>query len=299
MFKSSASITMTGVALGGLLLIAGPAAAQGFYGPSIDQREAYQQQRIERGIESGALTPGEARYLEREQGRIEAAEQRMRADGHLSPMERQRLRQMQDRASRDINRLEHNNRTTAGWGGNNYQGWGRHTNTPWQGNHCGAWQGNHYGAWGERGERGYAWQGHHPGGPGNYPGGPGSPQRWQGNGTYGGHGNYPGGGGTAPGTNTPPGNHQNAQGWRGNGTPTGGTTTAGIPQGPQGNNYHNGQPGTFQQPGTRGPGQQQFQQARPQMQQPTIRPNANLMPRQPSNVGRMANRAGSAAPRRR
>ena len=128
---------------GGLVADRDPAAAQGGYGPGgygpggyapgIDQREAYQQQRIERGVESGALTPGETRYLEREQSRIQGAEQRMMSDGRLSPWERQRLTQMQDRASRDIYRMENNNRTAAGWGGNNHQGWGGNNHRPgWQ-----------------------------------------------------------------------------------------------------------------------------------------------------------------------
>ena len=51
----------------------------------------------------------------------------MKADGRLSPWERQRLNQMQNRASGDIYRLDHNGRTyggnQAGWQGNN-QGWG-------------------------------------------------------------------------------------------------------------------------------------------------------------------------------
>ena len=114
MLKRSATITVAGLALGSLLLAGSPAAAQSVYAPNVDQREAYQQQRIQQGIDSGALTPGETRYLEREQGRIDRAEDRMSADGNLSPRERERLNQMQNRASRDINRLENNNRTAAG-----------------------------------------------------------------------------------------------------------------------------------------------------------------------------------------
>ena len=270
MFKWSAGITMIGLALGGLLLTGTPAAAQGVYDPNVDQREAYQQQRIQRGIDSGALTPGETRYLEREQTRIQAAEQRMEADGHLSPWERQRLRQMQNQASRDIYRLEHNNRTTAGWGGNNHQGWSGHTNS--------SWRGNNYGGWGRRG---YAWQGNHTGGGGNTTSSVGNPQGWRGNGTYGWRGNHTGGSGTT----------------------ASGITTAGNTQGQQGNYYRNGQSGAFRQPGTRPQSQQQYQQARSQTPQPTIRPNANMMPRQPTGLGRMANRASysapKAAPRRR
>jgi hypothetical protein len=334
MFKWSAGITMVGLALGGLLLTGTPAAAQGAYGPNIDQREGYQQQRIQRGIDSGALTPGETRYLEREQGRIQAAEQRMEADGHLSPWERQRLNQMQNQASRDINRLEHNNRTTAGWGGNNPQGWSGHTNSGWRDHDYDgrdrrgyAWRDHDYDG---RDRRGYAWQGNNPGGRGNTPGSAGYPQGWRGNGTQGWRGNNPGGNGTVANGNTAPGNTQgwrgnhpggngtaangtttagNTQGWRsnhtgGSGTTASGITTAGNTQGQQGNYNRNGQAGAFQQPGTTRPqSQQQYQQARSQTPQPTIRPNANMMPRQPTGLSRMANRASysapQAAPRRR
>jgi hypothetical protein len=105
MGKRHKIFVMAGLTLGGLLLIGSPAGAQTYYHPPSDQREYYQQQRIQQGLDSGALTQGEARYLEKEQARIQATEDRMRADGRLSPWERQRLRQMQNQA----------NRTSTGW----------------------------------------------------------------------------------------------------------------------------------------------------------------------------------------
>ncbi|MGO9579464.1 MAG: hypothetical protein ACLP2P_08635 [Desulfobaccales bacterium] len=304
MLKWSAGITMVGLALGGLLLAGTPAAAEGPYDPNFNQREGYQQQRIQQGIESGALTQGEARNLEKEQGRIERAEDRMKADGHLSPWERQRLNQMQNRASQDIYRLEHNNRTAEGWGGNNPQGWSGHTNSGWRDHD---YDGRGRRDYGERGHdydgrdrRGYAWQGNNPGGHGNPPGGPGYPQGWQGNGNQGWRGNNPGGNTTVANGNTAPGNTQGWHGNRagGNGTPANGVTTSGTTQGQPGNYNRNGQSGAFRQPGTTGPqGQPQYQQARTQTPQPTIRPNAGMMPRQPAGIGRMANGAGYAAPR--
>ena len=288
MFKWYAGITIVGLALGGLLLTGTPAAAQSGYAPKIDQREAYQQQRIQQGIDSGALTPGETRYLEKEQARIQAAEQRMKADGHLSPWERQRLREMQNQASQDIYRLEHNNRTTAGWGGNNYQGWSGHTNS--------ARLGNNYSGWGRGG---YAWQGNNTSGNGTSvsgnttPGNPQNPQGWRGNGTYGSRGNNTAGSGIAANGTATAGNTQS---WRGNNTGGSGTTASNT-QGQQGNYYRNGQSGAFQQPGTRPQSQQQYQQARSQTPQPTIRPNASMMPRQPTGLRSMANRASYSAPR--
>jgi hypothetical protein len=48
-------------------------------GAGIDQREAHQQQRIQQGINSGALTKGETNRLERREQSIANQEQRMRA----------------------------------------------------------------------------------------------------------------------------------------------------------------------------------------------------------------------------
>jgi hypothetical protein len=135
MRKLTATTTIAGLMLGSLLLAGSPARAQSTYDPRIDQREDFQQQRIQQGIESGQLTPWEARRLENEQARIQATEDRMKADGNLSPRERARLTEMQNRAGRDIYRLDHNDRTTAGWGGNEHDGWrdrGRYDHDGWR-----------------------------------------------------------------------------------------------------------------------------------------------------------------------
>jgi hypothetical protein len=79
--------------------------------PVIQQREANQEQRIDQGIKSGQLTPGEAGRLEAQQTRIRQREARMKADGHLTAGERERLTRQQNRASRNIYRLKHNSRT--------------------------------------------------------------------------------------------------------------------------------------------------------------------------------------------
>ena len=294
--------------------------------PRFERREAYQEQRIQQGINSGALTPGEARYLNREQGRIDRVEDRMLADGNLSPRERQRLNQMQNQASRDIYRLENNNRTTAGYNGNQ---------AGWQGNNRG-WNGRDYG-----------WHGNNPVSAGNTPGGNGYNHGWQGNGNSGWQGNNPAGNGNAPGATTAAGNTQGwhgsrNSGWQGNysggtghtpgGTTPGGTTTAGNTQGGPGNYVRNGQPGAYPQAGaqagtrsgqpTAWQGQQQYQrpsnqgsqpqmrqsqpapwqgqqyqQARMQAPQTQMRPNVNMMPRQPGGSGGMVNRASFSVPR--
>ncbi len=106
--KSWKLIGMAGLMLTSLYIWSGPVQAQ-YYGQNIEQREAAEQQRIQNGIRSGALTPQEARRLEAEQRRIEATKDRMRADGRLDPREQARLNQMLNKANRDISREKHDN----------------------------------------------------------------------------------------------------------------------------------------------------------------------------------------------
>ncbi|NPV04609.1 MAG: hypothetical protein HPY67_07745 [Syntrophaceae bacterium] len=89
--------------------------------PGIQKRMENQERRIDQGVQSGALTPKEAGKLEAEQARIRQAEQRMKADGQLTPGERERLRKMQDRSSRHIYRQKHDAQTV-GAGGTNDPG---------------------------------------------------------------------------------------------------------------------------------------------------------------------------------
>ncbi len=107
-----------------------------YWGPprDIDGREAYQQNRINQGVQSGQLTPEEFNRLQREQARIRAAEARMRADGRLDPRERARLNAMLNRSGRDIYRAEHNRQVAApgrAWG-QPHPYWGARPNEPWR-----------------------------------------------------------------------------------------------------------------------------------------------------------------------
>ena len=81
-------------------------------GAAIDAREAEQQRRIQQGINSGALTPGEAARLERRESSIERQEQRMRArdGGELTRRDREVLNERLDRTSRAIYHDKHNAR---------------------------------------------------------------------------------------------------------------------------------------------------------------------------------------------
>lgn len=112
-------LSIAGLVLTGLAVWHGPVQAQ-YYGGNIDAREDAQQRRIQDGIRSGAITPQEARRLEAEQQRIQAAEDRMRADGRLDYRERARLGQMQNKADRDISREKHDNQVAYPGTGNRH-----------------------------------------------------------------------------------------------------------------------------------------------------------------------------------
>jgi len=103
---------MAGVIAGSLLLGSLPALPQSTNDPGIQEREKLQQERIQQGIKSGELTQGEAKRLEGQQGRIQSTEDRMKASGNLTKADRTKLTRMQNRASRNIYRKKHNNRTS-------------------------------------------------------------------------------------------------------------------------------------------------------------------------------------------
>ncbi len=75
--------------------------------PSLDQREANQQQRINQGVATGQLTPRENARLQKRANRLEANEQRAKADGVVTPSERRRLQREANRNSRKIHRQKH------------------------------------------------------------------------------------------------------------------------------------------------------------------------------------------------
>ena len=71
----------------------------------IDARIARQQERIDRGVQRGQLSPREARMLWREHRAIEQADARAKADGRVSHWEAQRLVAMLDRADWRIRQM--------------------------------------------------------------------------------------------------------------------------------------------------------------------------------------------------
>ena len=71
------------------------------------QRNINQQQRVEQGVKSGALTTREAGRLERGQARVDSAEARAGADGHVGPREQRQVQRAENRQSRHIYREKH------------------------------------------------------------------------------------------------------------------------------------------------------------------------------------------------
>jgi len=78
--------------------------------PRVDRREARQHARIQQGVKSGELTPGEAMKLRAGQQHVKRVERRAKADGVVTPGERRQLNRTQNRQSRRIYRLKHNDR---------------------------------------------------------------------------------------------------------------------------------------------------------------------------------------------
>jgi hypothetical protein len=72
------------------------------------QRNANQQARIEQGVQSGALTNREAANLERGQSRVDRAEGRAAADGHVGPIEQHNIQARENHQSRRVYRKKHN-----------------------------------------------------------------------------------------------------------------------------------------------------------------------------------------------
>ena len=113
--------------LSGSLLVGGGAYAQSM--STIDQRQDYQQDRIEHGIRDGQITSSEARRLEQGERAIDRAQARARADGVVTQQERARIDRMTDRESREIYQQSHDRQQSwdrgQSWGHTDgrYDGW--------------------------------------------------------------------------------------------------------------------------------------------------------------------------------
>ena len=84
-----------------------PVLAQTTSTPRIDQRQANQQQRIDQGVQSGALTEKEAARMEKGQERVQNMENKAAADGKVTAKEKARIEHAQDVQSKRIYRQKH------------------------------------------------------------------------------------------------------------------------------------------------------------------------------------------------
>ncbi len=94
------------LAVGAVVLMAGTAFAQAET-PGIDQRQTNQEQRIDKGIESGQLTEREANRLNKQQEHINKMEDKAKSDGVVTNKERAKINAAQNRASRHIAKEKH------------------------------------------------------------------------------------------------------------------------------------------------------------------------------------------------
>jgi hypothetical protein len=75
--------------------------------PRVDQRQVNQEQRIQQGVQSGSLTQKEAGKLEKGQDHVQKVEDKAKADGKVTPKERERLQQAQNNQSKKIEHQKH------------------------------------------------------------------------------------------------------------------------------------------------------------------------------------------------
>lgn len=94
-----------------LAALGGAALAQGTNTPTVDQRQANQQARIDQGVASGQLNQKEANRLEKGQDRVANAEAKAKADGTVTAKERAKLQHMQNKQSRHIAKQKHDKQT--------------------------------------------------------------------------------------------------------------------------------------------------------------------------------------------
>ena len=75
--------------------------------PRIDQRQANQQKRIQKGVQSGELNEKETARLQKGQQRVQNMENKALEDGKVTKKERRRIEHAQDNQSKKIYREKH------------------------------------------------------------------------------------------------------------------------------------------------------------------------------------------------
>lgn len=95
------------VAVAVIAAFALPVLAQTTSTPRIDQRQQNQEQRIDKGVQSGQLNQKEAARLDKGQARVQKMEDKAVADGKVTAKERRKIERAQDQQSRKIARERH------------------------------------------------------------------------------------------------------------------------------------------------------------------------------------------------
>jgi hypothetical protein len=106
-----AAFSRPGSTAGAVRSVGAPAARDGFgHANEVNTRQGNQQARINSGVNSGQLTPGETKNLESRDTSINRQAQADRAanGGHLTGQERAQINQRQNNVSNSINRDDHN-----------------------------------------------------------------------------------------------------------------------------------------------------------------------------------------------
>ena len=77
------------------------------------QRNANQQNRIEQGVQSGALTTHETAKLEHGQAKVNSAEARAGADGHVGAGEQKAVQAKANHQSKKVYKQKHDAQTSS------------------------------------------------------------------------------------------------------------------------------------------------------------------------------------------
>lgn len=99
---------MTRTTLLACLLLSSGASAFAQSPANTVQRDIHQQQRIEQGLQGGALSTREAAALEREESRVNKLQTQALKDGKMTSAEQARLTAAQNKVSGDIYAAKHN-----------------------------------------------------------------------------------------------------------------------------------------------------------------------------------------------
>lgn len=94
-----------------LRLLAGTATMAKTVTPSINQRQRNERARVKQGVNRGELNRAEAARLHAREAQVQQENRAAKADGVVTPAERQAVRQDQRQASRAIYRQKHDGQT--------------------------------------------------------------------------------------------------------------------------------------------------------------------------------------------